>query len=189
MVAEAMAADPLQVAFAPDAARRRRVTRAMYSLVIRRAILQGNAFAPPGGTDAIALWEPPSGAGPEPVAPLIGDGLRVLGAAGPARAWAMARFFRFSLTLHHRHAPGPHWYLALVAVHPRRQGTGLAGALLRPVLSAIEARGLPCYLETHAERNVALYEHYGFRVAEVALDPTTGVRQWCMLRSPSAGPG
>jgi hypothetical protein len=54
--------------------------------------------------------------------------------------------------------------------------------LLKPMFSRIDKEGLPCFLETQAEKNVALYEHLGFRVVEEGIVPGSGVKSWAMLR-------
>jgi hypothetical protein len=38
------------------------------------------------------------------------------------------------------------------------------------------------YLETHDEKNVPLYEHFGFKVIEKANIPDLDVINWAMLR-------
>ena len=54
------------------------------------------------------------------------------------------------------HPKGPeHWYLQYLGVEPRRQGKGLGGALLAPVLERCDGEGVPAHLETSTERNRA----------------------------------
>ena len=56
---------------------------------------------------------------------------------------------------HHR-VEVPHWYLMLLGADPvfRRQGAGTA--LLAPVLERCDRDGVPAYLETQKEENVAV---------------------------------
>lgn len=84
--------------------------------------------------------------------------------------------------MHKRLAPFKHWFLQIIGVDPEFQGKGYAGKLLRPMLSRIDEEGLACYLETLDERNVLLYEHFGFRVVEKATIPKTSLTSWAMLR-------
>jgi len=46
----------------------------------------------------------------------------------------------------------------------------------------MDAAGLPCYLETLEEKNVRLYEHFGFTVLEQTAVPDTYLTVWAMLR-------
>jgi hypothetical protein len=50
------------------------------------------------------------------------------------------------------------------------------------MLARIDEAGLPCYLETLEERNVRIYEHFGFTVAEESAIPETNLTNWAMLR-------
>ena len=84
--------------------------------------------------------------------------------------------------MHKRLAPFKHWFLQTIGVEPRFQGQGYAGELLRPMLARIDEEGLPCYLETLDEKNVRLYEHFGFKVVEKAIVPKTSLTIWAMLR-------
>lgn len=61
------------------------------------------------------------------------------------------------------HRPAePHWYLAQVGVGAEARGSGVGSALLASRLGAIDATGLPAYLESSNERNRALYRRMGF---------------------------
>ena len=83
---------------------------------------------------------------------------------------------------HKRLAPFKHWYLQEIGVDPQFKGKGYAGKLLRPMFARIDEEGLPCYLETEDEKNVTLYEHFGFRMVEKSAIPETKLTSWAMLR-------
>ena len=81
-------------------------------------------------------------------------------------------------------APPKHWYLAGLAVDPEHQGKGYGSKLLNETLSNIDEEGLPCYLETEGEKNVAMYKHFGFKVIEEFTIPETREKLVAMLREP-----
>ena len=83
-----------------------------------------------------------------------------------------------------RHPPEPpHWYLFILGTEPAAQGRGLASALLAHMLARADADGMPAYLESSNERNLALYRRHGFEVtSEVAIPG--GPRIWPMWREP-----
>ncbi len=83
---------------------------------------------------------------------------------------------------HARLAPFRHWFLQIVGVDPRFQGKDCAGRLLRPMFSRIDEERLPCYVETLDEKNVRLYEHFGFELLDESEIPGTGICSWSMLR-------
>jgi ribosomal protein S18 acetylase RimI-like enzyme len=82
-----------------------------------------------------------------------------------------------------QHPAEPHWYLFFLGTRPERRSRGLGSALLRPVLDACDAQGLPAYLEATSERSAALYVRHGFEVTgEIALPH--GPSLWPMWREP-----
>jgi len=88
--------------------------------------------------------------------------------------------------VHKRLAPFKHWFLQTIGVDPQFQGKGYAGKLIRAMLGRIDKEDLPCYLETLDEKNVWLYEHFGFRVIEKSAIPRTDITVWAMLREKSS---
>ena len=82
----------------------------------------------------------------------------------------------------HRHDRS-HWYLFILGTEQAAQGQGLGSALLAHMLARVDAAGLPAYLESSSERNLALYGRHGFAVtSEVAIPG--GPRIWPMRREP-----
>lgn len=95
---------------------------------------------------------------------------------GPVVMWGLSQVER-------RHPPGRDLYLAVLGVDPDRQGAGLGSALLAPGLELCDRDGLPAYLETGKERNLAFYSRHGFRVTERMRLPA-GPPVWLMRRDP-----
>jgi len=83
---------------------------------------------------------------------------------------------------HLRLASFPHWFLQVIGVDPANQGKGYARKLLSPMLARIDNEGLPCYLETHDQKDVPIYEHFGFKVMENSTVTGTNLTNWSMLR-------
>jgi ribosomal protein S18 acetylase RimI-like enzyme len=80
---------------------------------------------------------------------------------------------------------GEHWVLYALGVEPSEQGEGHGGRLLRSMLYRIDEEGLPCYADTADERNVSLYERFGFRVVLETELPDARLPWWAMIRSPA----
>ena len=78
--------------------------------------------------------------------------------------------------------PDETWYIFQFGVAPEKQGLGLGSVLMRPFLQWLDERHLPCYLETHKEKNVDLYAHYGFLLKATASLPDEKHKQYAMLR-------
>jgi GNAT superfamily N-acetyltransferase len=95
----------------------------------------------------------------------------------------VARYEAFTKVLEAMTPEEPHWYLGLLGTEPSRQGTGVARALLEPMLARADDEGLPVFLETGMAGNVAIYER--FRFATIAeSDVPDGPHVWGMLRPP-----
>jgi ribosomal protein S18 acetylase RimI-like enzyme len=91
---------------------------------------------------------------------------------------------RITLEIKKQYAPPRHMYLALLAVDPAYQGKGHASALLKPMLARLDQEHLPAYLETQNMKNVAMYQHFGFKLVYETVLPKTTLPIYCMLREP-----
>lgn len=82
------------------------------------------------------------------------------------------------------HPAAPHYYLLALGVDPDMQGRSLGTQLMRPILERCDREGVPAYLESSKERNVALYERNGFKVTSEMVVPFDGPKIWLMWREP-----
>ena len=78
---------------------------------------------------------------------------------------------------------GQHFYLLFLGVQPIYKRTGIGSALLHGMLRRADDSGLPCYLETMKEENLAFYRKHGFKVAAQEVIPG-GLRFWALARPP-----
>jgi len=186
VVARAFHSDPLMSHYFPDETERKQLLPPLYQFVLRYGTFCSEAYVTSPNLEGVALWLPPQETSmPLWKIPKAG----ALSLAFTVKLNALLKLwplFRTSEKARKRHAPFPHWYLFLIAVEPSYQGKGYASALLKPMLAHMDSERLPCYLETTEERNVSIYEHYGFRVAEVSKIPNTDIDFWAMLRDEAA---
>jgi ribosomal protein S18 acetylase RimI-like enzyme len=89
---------------------------------------------------------------------------------------------RIATEIKKQKAPPRHMYLALLAVDPAHQNKGYASALLKPMLNRLNESHLPAYLETQNMKNVAMYQHFGFKLVYETVMPDTSLPMYCMLR-------
>jgi len=83
--------------------------------------------------------------------------IRVMGTALP-RAMKLTSVWT-------KHDPKePHWHIGPIGVLPALQGQGVGKALLGSFLQTADEDGSMAYLETDVDRNVSLYEAFGFKV-------------------------
>jgi GNAT superfamily N-acetyltransferase len=76
------------------------------------------------------------------------------------------------------------WTLGALGVRPSVQGTGVGAALLTSALAVVDEGRAAAHLETSLERNVSLYQRFGFTVTSHLFLPG-GVPCWLMRRAPS----
>jgi len=179
-LAEAFWDDPLMHIVAPNENKRAAVGPWFFSKSIAYGMRWGEASCNDDAS-AVAIWFPPGNTDITP-----GRMLRVGMGALPFRAGisGTVRFMRaISATeKFHKAVEGPHWYLMAIGTSPTRQGTGLGSALLELGTSQADATGIPCYLETATESNVAYYSKRGFEVTGQAN--VLGFTLYGMVRQP-----
>lgn len=117
---------------------------------------------------SIAMWDGP-GSMPLPVLDLPKTALTLLGEYEQAVEGALP--------------DTRHWYLGVLATDPLHAGRGLGRAVMRAGLARAAAEGLPAFLETTNEQNVALYQRAGWMVARELEQP---MRIWVMRQDPPA---
>jgi ribosomal protein S18 acetylase RimI-like enzyme len=185
VLARAFHDDPGVVWIMPHEGRRRRLLRWNFEVFLRYGRRFGETYCPPETLEAAAIWLPPS----EPY-----FSVRRLARLGYLTGvfkldpWALIRQLATMSRLdrlHRRDVRGPHWYLAVLGVDPPRQGQGVGGSIIQPVLRRADIEGLPCYLETGKEIDVRFYRKHGFEVLEEGDLPLGGPRYWTMLREPA----
>ncbi|GEM35300.1 N-acetyltransferase [Nocardia neocaledoniensis NBRC 108232] len=76
--------------------------------------------------------------------------------------------------------PDGAWLLATIGTTPQSRGTGLGTALMNHGMADLDRAGHPCWLDTSTERNLPLYQRFGFTIADhLTYD---GVPVWRMHR-------
>ena len=170
--------DPMLVYMFPEPRTRGRALRRFFTLQLRQTYMRTGLAYTTEECRSTALWMPPR-AGPPGLRDVIAQlpMLLVLG----RRAGAALRLVRL---VESRHPKTPHYYLGGLGTDPQWQGRGLGSAVLGPVLDICDREGLPAYLESSKERNVAFYRHHGFEVTGELSLPEGSVRLWLMWREP-----
>jgi ribosomal protein S18 acetylase RimI-like enzyme len=105
---------------------------------------------------AVALWLPP---GVEPDDEAMAQSMS--SSAAPDRLEDLFAVFGDMASYHPQEAC---WYLPVIAADPACQGQGLGSALMKHALTRCDSEGLPAYLESSNDRNVSLYQKFGFEV-------------------------
>jgi ribosomal protein S18 acetylase RimI-like enzyme len=166
----------------PDAALREHVSHYFFVAAVRYGIRYGVVHATSPEFEGVAVWMPPGGFPMTFGRVLRSVPLSVMAGfllAGGGRMYNVSNYLD---TMHKRLTPFRHWYLEAIGVSPESRGKGFAAVLVRSMLAIIDEEGLPCYLETMDEKNVGIYERFGFKVIEESQVPGTPLFTWAMLR-------
>jgi GNAT superfamily N-acetyltransferase len=183
MLARAFYDDPPFVWMLPDPADRlSRLGRLFATIVRTEALRRGGVEVACAGGQILgaAIWLPPGHWQP-------GTGAQLRSLPGFARALGRRRLGAGSAlvsALARAHPREPHWYLYVIGVDPSRQGSGVAGLLLRSRLRRCDEGGHPAYLESSKPASVPLYEHFGFQVTGTPALPDGAPVLTAMWRDP-----
>lgn len=135
------------------------------------------------GVIGAACWLPPDGL---PVTPrrqaVLAARMLTLVPHAPTRVGTAMRYLRASDRVHPKEM---HWYLAILGVDPRHQGHGIGARLIDHTLARLDREGLPAYLETDKESNLAWYARRRFEVRETLHPKQSGPPLWTMWRDPA----
>lgn len=173
---------PLLRYYFPDELKRRKMASFFMSVPVYYGLRYGEVYATSAGLEGIAVWLSSENCPMAVWKILRSVPLSVLFGFGRCGGGQMRHPGAYIDETHKRLTPYPHWFLQSVGVDPRYKGQGYASRLLKPILSRIDREGLPCYLDTQDEYNVAIYKHLGFTVIEEADIPGTDITSWAMLR-------
>jgi len=158
MLYRAFEDDPISAAIFPAGRHREKGLQAFFSIQMRTIYLDpGTSWLAEDGS-AAALWLPPGHAS---------GGLRTLLRLTPVVGHIgrnLVRTLRLLAAIDSEHPKAPHWYLGVLGTDPPCQGKGYGSALMAPALARADATGMPAYLESSKERNLAFYARFGFEV-------------------------
>jgi len=183
VAARAFHDDPLFNWFEPDLVRQMRELPALMNATLLDTLPHAETLVATidGRVKGVAGWVPP-GKYPRTTRAEVLFNLR----AAPALVRIGRRLpaaVRLLTEIDRHHVKVEHWYLALLAVDPEFQGRGLGRLLTEAVLARADAEGLPAYLETQKESNVAWYAKAGFEVHDtIHLRDPGSPMMWTMLR-------
>jgi ribosomal protein S18 acetylase RimI-like enzyme len=175
--------DPMTRFLYPDTAERKDLQPSFYVLNMEHAAIGGELYTT-SSFKGIAVWRFP---GDDTRRKVDSDkdprnGLPEAMGAGPFERLMIITECIYAM--HKSLVKEKHCYLLFLGVKPGQQQNGIGSLLIKPVLERADEEGLPCYLETMKEVNLAFYRKHGFLVADEKQVAGGGPHIWALLRSP-----
>ena len=176
--------DPLFTYFIPDALQRRNKLHHVFEMLVRYSVSYGEVYATSPDLEGIAVWLPSDRVEMTLWRGIRNGGLSIILNLGLRSTFTQLSVSDLMCSIHKCHILSPHWYPYLLGVELELRGKGYASNLVNVVLDRTDREGLVCYLDNTNEKNLPMYQHYGFRVVEEYKVPKSGVSLWAMLREP-----
>jgi ribosomal protein S18 acetylase RimI-like enzyme len=176
--------DPLTHYFFPPCDNWEELVSKYFAFRLRFGIKYGEVYATSPEIEGLAAWFAPGKSDMTTFRLMRVGGMAFSREMGPSILERMNLISEYTSKMRKQHVLEPHWHLFPIAVNPEFQGKGHASTLMKPMLAKIAEQERPCYLETQKEKNVSLYEHYGFEVIHTDVIPGIDMKHWGMIKAP-----
>jgi hypothetical protein len=161
-VVAAFSADPAFRYFFGDSGAFEAQATTFAGYLFDKRVTNGTVWVIDGGA-SVAMWDAPDPADPH------GEPTSAMARQLPSET--MGRLDAYEDALHEALPATPHWYLGILATHPRSAGQRWGRAVMAPGVASATSAGLPAYLETTNPDNVDLYGRAGWEVtASMTID-------------------
>lgn len=173
---------PLWVRVFPDAAEReQKALPSMFKFFVTYGIRYGEVYATPN-FEGVAIWFNPDKTHISMIKMIRTGALKFVFKVGLKYMLKMLTADKIAKEAHDRIVKSRHWYLFALGVDKVHQGKGYASVLLKSLFIRRDNEDLPTYLETHDEKTLPLYEHFGFKLIEKTNIAKLDVSSHAMLR-------
>lgn len=143
---------------------------------------QAVGFSTDEQANACAIFVPPNYTGSKTIPFLANGGIQLAFLSNPSIFLRLLNYENYAMKLKKEYTNHECWYLYNLVVNPKFQNQGNCSKLLNPMFAYLDRINQDCYLETHDEKNIALYEHFNFELLDEAHIPKTKVKHYAMLR-------
>ena len=134
--------------------------------------------------NGFAVWLPFGFTGSKTFPFLFNGGLKLIFHSGLGINGRLLTYENYAMNLKKEFTDNYDWYLYNLSIKKDSQGKGIASKLMRPMLQFCDDEKMVAYLETNKDKNVTLYQHYGFELKKEELIPKTTVTHYAMIRTP-----
>jgi ribosomal protein S18 acetylase RimI-like enzyme len=190
VLTEAFRDDPIWTAVCEGEADVQKSLRAIFEMAVRFGLAYGKVLAPSNDLEGIVAWVPGEYDDMTFRQLFRSGGLWAAMRIGRTAAKRMGPAFKPITEYRKAHLKGrKHLYLLVFGVPSEHRGKGFGRQLISAAIADSERLGLPLYVGAGSDDNVALYEHFGFRIVEKIALPAVGLHDWEMVREPATQQG
>ncbi|MFX1407567.1 MAG: GNAT family N-acetyltransferase [Promethearchaeota archaeon] len=166
----------------PDFNTRAKKLHYLWQISLRIGIKYGEVYATSENLEGIAMWRSPKYVNISYWKYVKNGGIKLPIKFGVKSTKRISFIQAVNDSIRNIYMKVPYWYFGPIGIDPEYQGQGFASKLIKPMLNRIDNENLPIYLETNIERNIAIYDHFGFRILEEIIIPDTSIVSWSMIR-------
>lgn len=160
------------------------VSKKIMEISLKTMKQDGVIYADSEALNGFTVWLPPGFAGSKTLPFLLHGGLGLIARCGPGIIGRLLNYESYAMELKEKYTGHADWYLYNLSISKQAQGKGVATKLMQPMLDFCDRKQMVCYLETNKQDNVAIYEHFGFRLMEQGRIPKSNVKHYAMVRQP-----
>lgn len=182
VLAMAFVHDPLFQYFFPDEKTRHRLSLYTFRFIVAHASKKGVVCETSSALEGASVWLPSESINRSLIDQLRFGAVNMLIKQGRDTINRQIEASDHMKAIHSKLLTEPHLYLSTIGITEDHRGKGLASKLIRPMLEKADQNMLSCYLDTHNENNIGLYQQYGFKVVQESVIPGSTVKHWAMVR-------
>lgn len=160
----------------------KKVSKLIMKISLKTMFKDAVIYADSPELNGFAIWLPFGFTGSKTLPFLFNGGFKLIFTVGIGIIGRLLTYETYAMKLKKKYTNNVDWYAYNLSIKKSAQGKGIASKLFRPMLDFCDREKMICYLETNKEKNVTLYEHYGFELVEKNLIPKSDVWHYAMTR-------
>ena len=161
-----------------------KASKLLMQITLRTMTEDAVIYADSEEINGFAAWLPFGFTGNKAIPFLLNGGISLILHSGLGMIARMQTYETYAMNLKKEFTDNYDWYLFNLSIKQDAQGKGLASKLMRPMLEFCDDEKMVAYLETNKEKNVGLYQHYGFDLMKEEQIPKSPVMHYSMVRKP-----
>ena len=141
----------------------------------------GIIYADSPELNGLVIVLPPGYTGINTMSFIWNGGFKIIYNQGIRNFMKMVKFESFAMNMRKKYTNNEDWYLYNLCVDKKSKGKKISSKLIKPLINYFKLNKKMCYLETNSNKNVPIYEHFGFKVLKKTMVPESNVEHYAMI--------